>query len=37
MPRINGIDGLPKIKRLDPELPVIVCTARADPHRGTRP
>jgi DNA-binding NtrC family response regulator len=30
MPRMNGMDALPEIKRLDPELPVIICTAHAD-------
>ena len=30
MPRMNGMDALPEVKRLDPELPVIICTAHAD-------
>jgi two-component system nitrogen regulation response regulator GlnG len=30
MPRMNGMDALPELKRLDPELPVIICTAHAD-------
>jgi len=30
MPRMNGMDALPEIRRLDPELPVIICTAHAD-------
>jgi DNA-binding NtrC family response regulator len=30
MPRMNGMDALPEIKRLDPEVPVIICTAHAD-------
>ena len=30
MPRMNGMDALPEIKRLDPDLPVIICTAHAD-------
>ena len=30
MPRMGGMDALPEIKRLDPELPVIICTAHAD-------
>ena len=30
MPRMGGLDALPEIKRLDPELPVIICTAHAD-------
>ncbi len=30
MPRMGGMDALPEIKRLDPEVPVIICTAHAD-------
>jgi two-component system nitrogen regulation response regulator GlnG len=30
MPRLNGLEALPEIKRLDPEVPVIICTAHAD-------
>ena len=30
MPRMNGMDALPEIKRLDAEVPVIICTAHAD-------
>ena len=30
MPRMSGMDALPEIKRLDPEVPVIICTAHAD-------
>jgi DNA-binding NtrC family response regulator len=30
MPRMGGLDALPEIKRLDPEVPVIICTAHAD-------
>jgi len=30
MPRMNGMDALPEIKRLDGEVPVIICTAHAD-------
>jgi two-component system nitrogen regulation response regulator GlnG len=30
MPRMNGMDALPEIKRLDPEVPVVICTAHAD-------
>jgi len=30
MPRMSGMDALPEIKRLDPEMPVIICTAHAD-------
>jgi DNA-binding NtrC family response regulator len=30
MPRMNGMDALPEIKRLDPDVPVIICTAHAD-------
>ena len=30
MPRMNGMDALPELKRLDAELPVIICTAHAD-------
>jgi DNA-binding NtrC family response regulator len=30
MPRMGGMDALPEIKRLDPETPVIICTAHAD-------
>ena len=30
MPRLNGMDALPEIKRLDGEVPVIICTAHAD-------
>jgi DNA-binding NtrC family response regulator len=30
MPRMGGMDALPEIKRLDPEIPVIICTAHAD-------
>jgi two-component system nitrogen regulation response regulator GlnG len=30
MPRMSGLDALPEIKRLDPEVPVIICTAHAD-------
>ena len=30
MPRMNGMDALPEIKRLDPEIPVIICTAHTD-------
>jgi len=29
MPRMNGMDALPEIKRLDPEVPVVICTAHA--------
>jgi len=30
MPRMSGMDALPEIKRLDAEVPVIICTAHAD-------
>ena len=30
MPRMNGMDALPEIKRLDAEVPVIICTAHAE-------
>jgi two-component system nitrogen regulation response regulator GlnG len=30
MPRMGGMDALPEIKRLDPEVPVIICTAHTD-------
>ena len=30
MPRMGGLDALPEIKRLDPGVPVIICTAHAD-------
>ena len=30
MPRMGGLDALPEIKRLDPDVPVIICTAHAD-------
>ncbi len=30
MPRMGGMDALPEIKRLDGEVPVIICTAHAD-------
>ena len=30
MPRMSGMDALPEIKRLDPDVPVIICTAHAD-------
>jgi len=30
MPRMNGMDALTEIKRLDAEVPVIICTAHAD-------
>ena len=30
MPRMSGLDALPEIKRLDPDVPVIICTAHAD-------
>ena len=30
MPRMGGMDALPEIKRLDPEVPVIICTAHSD-------
>jgi two-component system nitrogen regulation response regulator GlnG len=30
MPRMNGMDALPEIKRLDPGVPVIICTAHTD-------
>ena len=30
MPRMNGMDALPEIKRVDAEVPVIICTAHAD-------
>jgi len=30
MPRMSGMDALPEIKRLDPEVPVIICTAHTD-------
>ena len=30
MPRMNGMDALPEIKRIDAEVPVIICTAHAD-------
>ncbi|HSE02979.1 MAG TPA: sigma-54 dependent transcriptional regulator [Methylomirabilota bacterium] len=30
MPRMSGMDALSEIKRLDPEVPVIICTAHAD-------
>ncbi len=30
MPRMSGMDALPEIKRLDGDVPVIICTAHAD-------
>jgi two-component system nitrogen regulation response regulator GlnG len=30
MPKMSGMDALPEIKRLDPEVPVIICTAHTD-------
>ncbi len=30
MPRMGGLEALPEIKRLDPEVPVIICTAHTD-------
>ncbi|HKA63190.1 MAG TPA: response regulator, partial [Methylomirabilota bacterium] len=30
MPRMGGLAALPEIKRLDPDVPVIICTAHAD-------
>jgi two-component system nitrogen regulation response regulator GlnG len=30
MPGMSGLNVLPEIKRLDPEIPVIICTAHAD-------
>ncbi|HME96642.1 MAG TPA: sigma-54 dependent transcriptional regulator [Methylomirabilota bacterium] len=30
MPRMTGLAALPEIKRVDPEVPVIICTAHAD-------
>jgi two-component system nitrogen regulation response regulator GlnG len=30
MPRMSGMDALPEIKRLDEDVPVIICTAHAD-------
>ena len=30
MPRMSGMDALPEVKRLDPDAPVIICTAHAD-------
>jgi two-component system response regulator AtoC len=30
MPRMSGMDALPEIKRLDADVPVIICTAHAD-------
>ncbi|HEX7786466.1 MAG TPA: sigma-54 dependent transcriptional regulator [Methylomirabilota bacterium] len=30
MPRLGGLDALPEIKRLDPDVPVVICTAHAD-------
>jgi len=30
MPRMSGMDALPEIKRLDPDIPVVICTAHAD-------
>jgi two-component system nitrogen regulation response regulator GlnG len=30
MPRLSGLEALPEIKRLDPEVPVIICTAHDD-------
>ena len=30
MPRMSGMDALPELKRLDADLPVIICTAHAD-------
>ncbi|HEU4438680.1 MAG TPA: sigma-54 dependent transcriptional regulator [Methylomirabilota bacterium] len=30
MPRLSGLEALPEIKRLDPDVPVIICTAHAD-------
>ena len=35
MPRLSGLDALPEIKRLDPEVPVVICTAHTD-YRGPR-
>ncbi|HEX7215346.1 MAG TPA: sigma-54 dependent transcriptional regulator, partial [Methylomirabilota bacterium] len=30
MPRMTGLAALPELKRVDPEVPVIICTAHAD-------
>ncbi|HET7875726.1 MAG TPA: sigma 54-interacting transcriptional regulator, partial [Methylomirabilota bacterium] len=30
MPKMGGLDALPEIKRIDPEVPVIICTAAVD-------
>ena len=30
MPRMGGMEALPEIRRLDPEVPVIICTAHTD-------
>ncbi|HZP35954.1 MAG TPA: sigma-54 dependent transcriptional regulator [Methylomirabilota bacterium] len=30
MPRMSGMDALPEIRRLDPEVPVVICTAHVD-------
>ena len=36
MPRLGGMAALPEIKRLAPELPVIICTAHTDIHTAVQ-